>query len=92
MKIVGSRSYGILHYSPGRIPKLRAVVAGGHVEHYLNNIKVVEYDRHTQMFRALVAYSKYAKWKNFGEAEKGHILLQDHGNTVSFRSIKIREF
>jgi hypothetical protein len=78
--------------SPGEWCKARIIVKGGHVEHYLNNIKVVEYNRHSQMFRALVAYSKYAKWDNFGEAPQGNILLQDHGNAVSFRSIKIREF
>lgn len=77
--------------SPGQWCKARIIVNGSHVEHYLNNIKVVEYSRHSQMFRALVAYSKYAKWENFGEASQGHILLQDHGNTVSFKSIKIRE-
>jgi hypothetical protein len=78
--------------SPGEWCKARIIVKGGHVEHYLNNIKVVEYNRHSQMFRALVAYSKYAKWDNFGETPQGNILLQDHGNAVSFRSIKIREF
>jgi len=77
--------------NPGEWCKARIIVEGSHVEHYLNNIKVVEYERHTQMFRALVAYSKYAKRENYGEAKSGHILLQDHGNTVTFRSIKIRE-
>lgn len=71
--------------------KARLVVKGGMVQHYLDNIKVVEYDRFSQMFRSLVAYSKYAKYEGFGEATSSHILLQDHGNTVHYRSIKIRE-
>ena len=78
--------------NPGTWNKARIVVKGSHVEHYLNNIKVVEYDRHSQMFKALVAYSKYAKYEGFGQVVEGRILLQDHGNTVSYRSIKIREF
>lgn len=78
--------------NPGEWCKARIIVQGGKVQHYLNNIKVVEYNRHTQMFDALVAYSKYKIWPNFGRAAQGHILLQEHGNKVDFRSIKVREF
>ncbi|MEI7582304.1 DUF1080 domain-containing protein [Runella sp.] len=77
---------------PGKWNKLRLVVKDGHVEHWLNNLKMVEYDRYSQIFRNLVAKSKYTTYPNFAQAPSGHILLQDHGDEVHFRSIKIREF
>ena len=70
----------------------RIVSRNGKVEHWLNNEKVVEYDRYAQMFEALVNYSKYKDWENFGRWPAGSILLQDHGDTVHFRSIRIREY
>jgi hypothetical protein len=74
----------------GEWNRARIVVQGKHVEHWLNGFKTVEYERGTQMWRALVDHSKYVVWPKFGEAAEGHILLQDHGNRVSFRSVKIR--
>ena len=70
--------------------RAKIVSKDNYVAHYLNGIKVVEYTRGTQMWRALVAYSKYAGWPDFGELPEGNILLQDHGDQVYFKNIKIK--
>ena len=69
----------------------RIVAAGGRVEHWLNGVKVVQYERPCPAFRALILKSKYKDYKEFGQIPAGHILLQDHGNRVWYRNIKIKE-
>jgi hypothetical protein len=64
--------------------------ADGNVQHWLNGVKVLEFQRGSNDYRAHVAAGKFKDTPAFGEAAKGRILLQDHGDAVSFRSIKVR--
>lgn len=73
----------------GEWNKVKIVVDKNKVEHWLNDKKAVVYERNSDSYKELVRLSKYNELENFGRQEKGHILLQGHGNEVSFRNIKI---
>jgi hypothetical protein len=68
----------------------RILFDGNHGEHWLNGVKVVEYDLGTEHFDSLFQKSKYIKYPDFPKKKAGHIVLQDHSNKVWFRNIKIR--
>ncbi len=68
----------------------RILVQGGHVEHWLNGVKVVEYELWSDEWEQLVAASKWDTLPGYGRQRRGHIALQDHGDWVAYRNIKIR--
>jgi hypothetical protein len=74
----------------GEINQSRVVVQGNHVEHWLNGVKVLEYECGSEALKQAVAQSKFKNLPDFADRLKGHILLQDHESNVWFRNIKIR--
>jgi hypothetical protein len=76
----------------GKWNHAKILVKGKHVEHWLNGKKVLQYERGGKEFLAHKAESKFRDIPDFGEYQKGHILIQDHGNQVFYRNIKIRPF
>ena len=76
---------------PGRFNHARIVVhADGRVEHWLNHVPVLEFDRNSPELAEAIALSKFVGREGFGKWPEGRILLQDHGDEVAFRSIKVR--
>ena len=75
----------------GEFNTSKIIVKDGHVEHYLNGEKIVEYDLWTDDWKQRVQNCKWKDYPGYGLARKGHIGLQDHGSKIMFRNIKIRD-
>ena len=74
----------------GEWNQARLVVRGTHVEHWLNGEKLLEYELHSDDWKARVAASKFAAMPDYGQRPRGHIALQDHGDRVAYRNIRVR--
>lgn len=97
-RLTAAGSNYALHPSPpghvkpaGEWNHTRIVANGSHIEHWLNGTKVVEYELHTPEWKQRVAGTKFKEWPAYGQARRGHIGLQDHGDWVAYRNIRIRE-
>ena len=89
-------NYGLHAPKPGAVRpagswnEVRLLVQGSHVEHWLNGVKVVEYDLQSHEWEELVSQTKFDTIPAYGRQPTGHIALQDHGDWVAYRNIKIR--
>lgn len=91
-------NYGLFPAAPGHVKRVgewnqaRIVAKGAHVEHWLNGVKVVEYELWSPDWDAKVQSTKFRSWPKFGRAKGGHLGLQgDHAGSLAFRNIRIRE-
>ena len=80
---------GVVHPA-GEWNSARILVNGNHVEHWLNGKKLLEYELGSSEWKDRVAKSKFNTMPNYGKASEGYIGLQDHGDKVEFRNIRIR--
>lgn len=76
----------------GEWNEARIIVRGPQVEHWMNGVRIVAYELWTDEWRAMVQGTKFREWPRYGMAAAGHIGLQDHGDPVWFRNIRIRTF
>lgn len=75
---------------PGEWNKVRIRIKDNEIEHWLNDVKVMTIVRGSEEWDALIAKSKFADWEEFGKSDTGYIVLQDHGDPVWYRNIRIR--
>lgn len=81
----------ILHKA-GEWNRLKIMAKGNYVAHWLNGQRILSYDRKSDIFRQRVSQTKFNEYQTgYGEAESGHILIQDHGDRAFFRNIRIRQ-
>jgi hypothetical protein len=74
----------------GQWNKMRIVVKGKHTEHWLNGVKVTEYERGSDDFNQRVALTKFKDYPQYAKSDTGHIMLTDHGDQVYYKNIRIR--
>jgi len=99
--VAGNRTLGSLYdlitasadkpFNKDQFNTAMIVVQGNHVEHWLNDVRILEYERNNQIWKALVNTSKYKAFDDFGASSQGNILLQEHGDEVWYKNIKILE-
>ncbi len=75
----------------GEFNESKIIVDQGHVEHWLNGAKLLEIELGSSKLRGLIEQSKFKTTPGFGESGPGHIVLQNHGDEVCFRNIKVRK-
>ena len=75
----------------GEWNRIRLKIKDGYVEHWQNGYKVVEYQMYDDHWAKMIANSKFKQMKDFGKARKGRLCIQDHGDKLWLRNIKIRK-
>jgi cytochrome c551/c552 len=76
---------------PGEWNEVRILIQNNRIEHWLNGVKVVEVTRGSPQWNELVEASKFSDMPRFGKSDEGYIVLQDHGDPVWYRNIRVRD-